>query len=135
MVITKRETVAVTLLVMAPLNKEISDKAQKITAKMVDDDKKRKMSQDDDQMKCEHCEEVFGTMEDLKKHINHQHYRDTYKPTDRARRIWAQTCLSRTREHKRVGKKELDSLLVVDEEEENTGLEARSRNDPDYQEE
>ena len=63
---------------------------------MVDDDKKRKMSQDDDQMKCEHCEEVFGTMEDLKKHINHQHYRDTYKSLHRARRIWAQTCLSRS---------------------------------------
>ena len=37
----------------------------------------------------------------------------------------------RTREHKRVGRKELDSLLVdvVEQEEENTGMEARRKND------
>ena len=74
--------------------------------------------------KCEFCEEQFDTVDAMKVHINHAHYRDTYKPTDRERRLWAKHCLSATREHKRVGKKEMDSLVVDDD----------SR-DADYQEE
>jgi hypothetical protein len=78
--------------------------------------------------KCEFCNEPFDTMEALKTHVSHAHYRDTYKPTDRERRLWAKHCLSLTREvgqgGKRVGRKELDSIVVVDEDE-----------DPDYQEE
>ena len=94
--------------------------------------------------RCEFCEETFETAEKLTLHVNHAHYRDTYKAVDRERRNWAKQCLARlvlilkkknekkmqllicsTREYRRkpVGRKELESLM--DDEEK----------DPDYQEE
>ena len=91
--------------------------------------------------KCEFCEETFETEEQMTLHVNHAHYRDTYKAVDRERRNWAKQCLARsvdkfpvdgnnlnmfsTREYRRkpVGRKELEGLM--DDED----------RDPDYQEE
>ena len=46
--------------------------------------------------KCEFCEETFATEEQLTLHVNHAHYRDTYKAVDRERRNWAKQCLARS---------------------------------------
>ena len=45
--------------------------------------------------RCEFCEETFETAEKLTLHVNHAHYRDTYKAVDRERRNWAKQCLAR----------------------------------------
>ena len=45
--------------------------------------------------RCEFCEETFETAEKLTVHVNHAHYRDTYKAVDRERRNWAKQCLAR----------------------------------------
>ena len=45
--------------------------------------------------RCEFCEETFETPEKLTLHVNHAHYRDTYKAVDRERRNWAKQCLAR----------------------------------------
>ena len=46
--------------------------------------------------RCEFCEETFATEEKLTLHVNHAHYRDTYKAVDRERRNWAKQCLARS---------------------------------------
>jgi len=89
---------------------------------MVDDIKKEPQ----EELKCEFCDEVFEALDKLQVHKDHAHYRDTYKPTDRERRLWAKHCLSTTREV-RKGKKELQSLITEEDE--------YQVQDPDYQEE
>ena len=93
--------------------------------------------------RCEFCEETFASEDQLTLHVNHAHYRDTYKAVDRERRNWAKQCLARyclkkkkskielgnnffsTREYRRkpVERKELEALMDD------------SDRDPDYQEE
>ena len=46
--------------------------------------------------RCEFCEETFASEEKLTLHVNHAHYRDTYKAVDRERRNWAKQCLARS---------------------------------------
>ena len=58
---------------------------------MVDEMKKEQKEAE----RCEFCEETFATEEELTLHVNHTHYRDTYKAVDRERRNWAKQCLAR----------------------------------------
>ena len=59
---------------------------------MVDEMKKEQKEAE----RCEFCEETFATEEELTLHVNHAHYRDTYKAVDRERRNWAKQCLARS---------------------------------------
>ena len=55
--------------------------------------------------RCEFCEETFASEEKLTLHVNHAHYRDTYKAVDRERRNWAKQCLARS-----LGKRIMDKI-------------------------
>ena len=59
---------------------------------MVDEMKKEQKEAE----RCEFCEETFATEAELTLHVNHAHYRDTYKAVDRERRNWAKQCLARS---------------------------------------